>query len=660
MTAARNMPRSLVRAALIVAALASLAWVSVDRWYGYHMPLVTGVRDVPRRSCLYCHLPVETPTRADEIVGRGDISPAGIAVSPDGSTLYVAANTADLLLVIDIASGEVLRSIAMPGRPHGVAISADGTTVAVTCNEADVVRIVDTSTRTIRETLATGREPFGVTLSGDAASVRVANGSSGTVALMPVTAGDSPAITLSAGLQPFALAGHDHGQLLAVSSRLARAASPRAEPTSEITLIDVARRRVVDRRILRSAHMSEGIALSADGSFALASIVQVRNLLPITQVARGALVTSAIAFVETEQGGRTVQLPLDEVNRFYADPSGVAISADDRLAFVAAGGANIVTVLDVQAIRSLVSNATADQLATFANDLGLHARYVLARIPTRANPRALALSPDGRELYVAERLADSIAVIDTRELVVTRRIDLGGRRTLTAERRGEIAFHDASVTFQGQFSCHTCHPDGHSDGLSYDFVIDGVDRNRLESRSLRGLRDTAPFKWNVKNPDLKTQCGPRFALVLTKSEPFPPEELDDLVTYLESIPLPAQRTDVTSSDAIERGRLIFDRKRTNTGEPIPRGLRCVTCHRPPLFTDRLLRDVASKADSDTRASFDTPHLLDIRSSAPYLHDGRAWSLEELWTVYNPDDTHGMTNDLSKVELNDLVLYLRSL
>jgi cytochrome c peroxidase len=57
---------------------------------------------------------------------------------------------------------------------------------------------------------------------------------------------------------------------------------------------------------------------------------------------------------------------------------------------------------------------------------------------------------------------------------------------------------------------------------------------------------------------------------------------------------------------------------------------------------------------------DTPQLPDITYSAPYLHDGSARSLEEIWTVFNPKDQHGVTNDLTKDELNDLIEYLRTL
>ena len=82
---------------------------------------------------------------------------------------------------------------------------------------------------------------------------------------------------------------------------------------------------------------------------------------------------------------------------------------------------------------------------------------------------SLAISPDGRRVYVAERLADSIAVIDTGSLEVVERIDLGGPTDLTAGRRGDALFHNAAIIFQGQFSSRSFHPDGPSHGLTWLF-----------------------------------------------------------------------------------------------------------------------------------------------------------------------------------------------
>jgi cytochrome c peroxidase len=70
--------------------------------------------------------------------------------------------------------------------------------------------------------------------------------------------------------------------------------------------------------------------------------------------------------------------------------------------------------------------------------------------------------------------------------------------------------------------------------------------------------------------------------------------------------------------------------------------------------------VKTLAASDDSMLFDTPHLNNIYASAPYLHDGRAASLEEIWTKYGTEDKHGRVNDLTKNQLNDLVDYLKSL
>jgi cytochrome c peroxidase len=76
--------------------------------------------------------------------------------------------------------------------------------------------------------------------------------------------------------------------------------------------------------------------------------------------------------------------------------------------------------------------------------------------------------------------------------------------------------------------------------------------------------------------------------------------------------------------------------------------------------DGLKHDVGTKASHDLEKEFDTPQLNNVHLQAPYLHDGRCYTLEEIWTVFNPDDTHGQTNDMTKEMLNDLIEYLKTL
>jgi mono/diheme cytochrome c family protein len=71
--------------------------------------------------------------------------------------------------------------------------------------------------------------------------------------------------------------------------------------------------------------------------------------------------------------------------------------------------------------------------------------------------------------------------------------------------------------------------------------------------------------------------------------------------------------------------------------------------------------VGNRAYSDTDVLVDTPQLGNVFETAPYLHDGRCYSLEEIWTVHNPDDMHGTTNGtIDKRELNALIEYIKTL
>jgi YVTN family beta-propeller protein len=636
----------------VFGALAIGTFVVAHTWLPAHIESVTGRDDAPTVSCNYCHKTPALPLQRHPATSTAYVSPQGMAVSADGRLLYVAASGSHRLLEVDLKAGEVVRDVPVPGRPHGVALSPDGSTLAISCRDADEVVLLDTRTLSVQRVLEARSEPLELVFAAAGDRLFVAAARTDDILILSLDGAHQPSRVL-AGNEPYALAVSGDRSLLAVSNRLARPGVPGRVPASEITLVELETGRVARRWDLPSAHLSEGVAVAPDGSFVLASAVQTRNLLPLTQVARGAVMNSALAFVELSPGSRPQLFPLAEANNYYADPSGVALTPDANRAFVAHGGARTVTAVDVAAMRRM-ARQDPSALEGLSHDLEASSRYVLARIPTRDNPRTLALSPDGKRLFVAEHLADSIAVIDTEHLQVVDRIELGGPRKPTQARRGEILFHDASGTFQRQFSCRSCHPDGHTDGLIWDFEIDGIGKNLLETRSLRGIRDTAPFKWNGKNKSLTVQCGPRFARVLTRSEPFSRDQLESLVAHIESIPLPPRRINEAAQAAVLRGEEIFYRTREASGEELPMAQRCSTCHRPPLFTDRLLTDVG------TGGKFDTPHLFDVGSSAPYLHDGRAPSLEEIWTVHSPDDTHGITNDLSKVELNDLVLFLRSL
>jgi hypothetical protein len=107
------------------------------------------------------------------------------------------------------------------------------------------------------------------------------------------------------------------------------------------------------------------------------------------------------------------------------------------------------------------------------------------------------------------------------------------------------------------------------------------------------------------------------------------------------------------------GKAMFERTYDNLGRYIPVANRCVTCHPPPYGTDRMKHGVGSRNDHDRDGVFDTPHITNVYERPPYMHDGRCYSLEEIWTEHNPDDTHGVTNDMTKGQLNALIEYIKT-
>jgi cytochrome c peroxidase len=254
-------------------------------------------------------------------------------------------------------------------------------------------------------------------------------------------------------------------------------------------------------------------------------------------------------------------------------------------------------------------------------------------------------------------------VFDGVDSTAVRDIDLGGPRTVSKVRRGEYLFNHAQISFQHQLSCITCHPENNVDGLLYDIAVDGgFGGNLVDNRTLRGVAYTAPFKWSGKNPNLMRQEGPRAAQLFFRSHGFSGADQEAIVAFIESVPLYPNRHRRPGglTPAQKRGKVIFERLQTNDGKYIPIGNRCVTCHPPPHHTGRQMNDVGTRAYFDTNGEFDTPQLTGVASTPPYLHDGRCWTLDEIWTLYNPYDLHGVANDLTKQQLNDLIEYLKTL
>jgi len=556
-----------------------LIGVPARRWSREHVNYITAAEDHPL-NCFSCHLYTQKDNFLARLVNTTYLSPFNLAVSPDGDKLYIIAQEGDVLLVVDSRSDQVLDKIPVGKHPHSVVLNRTGNTAFVSNQWADNVYKIDLTSLKVTDTLKTGSGPAGNN---------------------PTGAAISPA-----------------GDLVYITSRRVLQRPARTPVKTEMTVIDAKRQRVKERKMFEHAYIMENVEFTSAGDLAVATLIRPKNLIPSIQVEQGWMMTHGFGIIEPGEEGRIIQLLTDEPNSYYSDPFDVVITPDGEKAFISSSGVDVINVVDLNKVRKLIAESTPEELKTYSNHLGISSRYVLKRIPTGANPKGMALSPDGKYLYVAERLEDRIAVINTKTLETEKHIDLKGPSRITMARKGRRLFNNSGHTFQNQYGCYTCHPDAAEDGVVYNMAAVGMGRNVTNTQTLRDVGDIPPFKWNGHNQSIYKQDGMRFSTYLTRTEPFDYDELDALVAYIVTgiINPPNLVYNATGelTEAQKRGEKIFFRIHTNCGKEIKPKDRCYVCHPPPDFTNKNFENVGSLSESGRAGS-------NLRRNMDHLRSG---------------------------------------
>lgn len=619
---------------------------------------------------------VSGPTSPTEGVG----SPVELVFSPDSSRLFVSDRTGGRLYILETAPGGAVRSIKLRGKPEGIAVDPKGATVYVAECGAGSVAEISTASGTVTRRFTVGRMPSGIALAPGRGLLVVTNTVEGDISIVRLRDGTSRRV--AAGREPhFVAVTPDEAYCLAGNLLPGGAAND----TTHATLTAI---HLEDARAAATIDLPSGstwvrtIQVSPDGAFAYVVHELARNAVLSSDVQW--LVDNALSIVDTKTWRIKTTMLLDGYGQGAADLWGLALSVDGAQAWITASGGQEVLKVEVARLTRLLSGSSPEELNQLAHSsqdvddywsrlkanpriieelsidrAALDRGGILQRIPAKVRgPRGIAARLDGAGFAVAGYFSGDVAFLSARGEVTEVRA-LSPRVSPGPERKGEELFHDATISLQRRVSCATCHPnDGRVDGLRWDLPNDGAGSpqdtrsllwsHRVELTTARGVRS-----------GVKESVPAGFGFLGTQATP---ERVHAILAYLESLKpetSPWRALDGSLSSRAQRGKEIFEGK---SG--------CSRCHSGPLLSDEKRHAVGTgeqaasdrdrpplKGDSE---GFITPRLVELYRTAPFLHDGRAATLEDILTVHNPHGHHGDTGGLNAGELEDLIEYLRSL
>jgi uncharacterized protein (TIGR03437 family) len=273
---------------------------------------------------------IDTSTNTVVATIRVGSGPEGMAVTPDGTRLYVA-NDGGQVWVIDTSNNSVITKVTVGGDPYGVAITPDGTRVYVTEDNAATVSAIDTSSNTVIAKISVPVTPSGVAITPDGRHAYVASDSTSGTGNLSVIDTSSNAVVATVGLPglPWGVAITPDGRRVYVANSVPTISGGSAT----VSVIDTSSNSVV-ASVTVGAGISWGLAITPDGTRAY--------------VATGVLIGSGanngvVSVIDTSSNTVIAKVGV-------ADPIGLAVTPDGTRVYVANdfnfSGASSVSVID--------------------------------------------------------------------------------------------------------------------------------------------------------------------------------------------------------------------------------------------------------------------------------------------------------------------------
>jgi YVTN family beta-propeller protein len=559
-------------------------------------------------------------------------------------------------------------SLSRPISAAAVSVSPDGRLVVAVNPDSDSITLVDAITLAVVAEIPVGDDPRTLSITPDSKKVLVANHGSATLSKVDLRRTVEVA-QYPVGFMPYGVVTDGTHAFVAEFG------------LGTLGIIDLATGELLTR--LSVDAFPSGLALSRDGQRLLVTHLFTGRLTVIdlqTFTVRGTVSTGADTnlsqFIAIAPDGTKAYFPQTRSN-----VTNTNLLFDTTVFPVV----NVVDLAKLQLlVRERITLDTADEPVNVpfavalspngkilylanagSNDVSvidLSTNKGLAHLTVGANPRGIAITPDGSRIFVNNVLDGTLSVIDAETLTVMDTVFMTDIPMAPQVLLGKKLFNSAvepALTTDNWISCSTCHFDGMMDARTWLGFPDGP-RN---TPALFGVAQTLPIHWSGDLDELQdveiTIKEIQFGNGLVAGKAHDSlglahsglsAELDALAAYLASIQS-ASSPYKADKEAIGRGRSLFGT------------LGCQTCHTPPLYTDLKLHDVGTGDSTKEKNShgrgtmFDTPSLRGIWLTAPYFHDGTAATLQQ---VFRTGTTHNVFDNIDGSELKALIDFIRAL
>jgi YVTN family beta-propeller protein len=578
--------------------------------------------------------------RSVSVITRGDwtearrlpvgVEPVALVVSEDNKVLYVVNGTSlesadyGTLTAIDLASGQPRWDLPVGEEPRGIALLDGGRTAIITLfKKGGTVKVDLTRPEVIRDDTALGTERKGLVYDSANRSARTGQAPAGTARFQPRSAGS--------------VVAHPDGE-----SAYTTVVWSREDP-------------ITTRPNSSGGYYASGGPCNL-GAVATAGIVTYEGpqLTPKTDDLTGC--GSQGFDEENEFPPSTLSGPSNDPSSGFGTPQPlqgpVALLVDPTGAWM------FVLNRESQNLAVLPTRRRGGDDSSF-NSTGTTVRDL---VPVGQGANGLAMARDGTRAYVYNQFDHSITVIKSQQQGTTSRIVRAETIKVADDvlppsvAMGRALFFNAldgriNNPVTTAVSCNTCHTEGgREDGHVWGFP-DG--RRQTPALAGRMMSQTAPFHWTGEFNDMKAFMD-HTAVLRMGGQGLGAAERANVEAYMDFAAAPDNpHLRAQPTDAQLRGAQVFATA------------QCSTCHLGQARTDNRNYDVGTLRQSDHHPTLgriealNTPSLLGLARSAPYLHDGSAATLRDRITN-NPRDAHGKTSDLTPAQVDDLVEYLKTL